>query len=1341
MASRISFVSPNGTWISGAVAPTGSDGYVTQFYLDTVTGSVYEKTALTTWTLRTIGSGGGGISGGANLGAGEGVYAGVTGANINFKSLVAGSNISITSTGTEITIGAIGSGITTLNGLNATTQYFAIDSSGTAPNWSSVSDTHTLNIPSASVGGVTAGLISNTDYASFSGKVGDVVSIGGGESLVGADSGTSATIKSLVAGTGVSFTSTADEVTINSTAGISGGANLGTGEGVYASTSGGNLEFKSLTAGSGVSLSSSATEIQISASGSGVTIIPDGGTMTGTYTGDVLLEGTATMTSDVIVNGNIFTSAGASNLNTSSYDLDVAGDVILKSHTIRLNTNPDGLSGSSINVKGNLYCQTINISGISSNPHYSGASLTVGGNLIVSGDITGNGATGTTDGGGGSAIQVSGDIIAGSVSLNGAASTSLAGSVAGNAGYVFCSGNIHVNSSDLSLVGGIALAGSGSSGGSGGNVDGVDIVVSSGQILSGGGDGVSGGGNGGVVAAKNTLNCIGVSTNGGSAASAGFGGAGGNIAASSIQLNFGSLVTKGGDGATTGGNAGLLACNSMSGACSLISMSGGSGGSGSGGDGGTITCYGPIVLDLDEVAHTMAGGDSTSGSGGFGGQITCSNLVFGQTNSALVGLNVNLSLKGGNTSTGLGGGQGGIIYSSSSIVTSCGLDLSGGDVTVGPSPATNNGRGGAAGYISFGDRFDLRFNPQSASLKLDGGQGVAGLGTGSGGNGGRIQWSLSAGGNSPSGGDIIFSGPSSLPLFLYARGGQCLSGGSGSNLGTGGNGGRIYAGSLSFEGLTPSVWMMGGTTLGTGNAGSGGIVSVVNSIVSSTGSFVLDGGANNSLTNGSGGGGGAITARNGKIRLFGYSANGGAGVGASGAGGSGGSMTATEINVNTINLSGGAGVGGSGGTGGTIGVSGGNLTCASSLTFSGGGTFSGTGGGSGGNVNVTGGNVYIFSATANGGNINTPAVACSAGNGGNIRCSGRIIIRSSFVATGGNITNPPSVNGIVVNTGTGGTLGGIVPPSGLTFPDILSIGTLTLSGGSMAAGAATGSFSVQGGGTLEANNLYLAGANLSGGGITATVATVGAGENGSMTVLGNLVLGGPVTMSFGSSSASGTAAKSTANTLTVFGTTTARATSVSSGGLPSITMVGSSTTAAGGSGSAVTGFTFYGRVSGKISLTVQGGTASGGTVGRCGGIRFFGGCDIGAASVSLLETGSAGSTAPANTGTNGGLRFSGWCSIYNLSIRPFNAAREADMTFVCENAATGTSGATLGSINVGSFSYTHGDGTAAPATFVFRGVAGAAISGAEATTEPNTRHTYYCNSGTGLTYKVQGAPV
>ncbi len=59
-------------------------------------------------------------------------------------------------------------GITSLNGLNATTQTFATGTSGTDFNISSATSTHTFNLPTAS--GTNRGLLSSTDWTTFNNK-------------------------------------------------------------------------------------------------------------------------------------------------------------------------------------------------------------------------------------------------------------------------------------------------------------------------------------------------------------------------------------------------------------------------------------------------------------------------------------------------------------------------------------------------------------------------------------------------------------------------------------------------------------------------------------------------------------------------------------------------------------------------------------------------------------------------------------------------------------------------------------------------------------------------------------------------------------------------------------------------------------------------------------------------------------------------------------------------------------------------------------------------------------------------------------------------------------------
>ncbi|MES2964781.1 MAG: hypothetical protein V4760_12895, partial [Bdellovibrionota bacterium] len=61
-------------------------------------------------------------------------------------------------------------GMTTLNNLVTQSQYLAVGTVGFAPNWVSAGTLHTLNFPFASTTGVTAGVLSKTDWDIFNNK-------------------------------------------------------------------------------------------------------------------------------------------------------------------------------------------------------------------------------------------------------------------------------------------------------------------------------------------------------------------------------------------------------------------------------------------------------------------------------------------------------------------------------------------------------------------------------------------------------------------------------------------------------------------------------------------------------------------------------------------------------------------------------------------------------------------------------------------------------------------------------------------------------------------------------------------------------------------------------------------------------------------------------------------------------------------------------------------------------------------------------------------------------------------------------------------------------------------
>ncbi|NCN95478.1 MAG: hypothetical protein GW917_02020, partial [Bdellovibrionales bacterium] len=83
-----------------------------------------------------------------------------------------GGNLQFCNESSWQTLGVSGAGLTSFNGQTGSTQTLATPgTSGTAPNWASATNAHTLNIPMASTALVTAGLISKSDYDNFNSKL------------------------------------------------------------------------------------------------------------------------------------------------------------------------------------------------------------------------------------------------------------------------------------------------------------------------------------------------------------------------------------------------------------------------------------------------------------------------------------------------------------------------------------------------------------------------------------------------------------------------------------------------------------------------------------------------------------------------------------------------------------------------------------------------------------------------------------------------------------------------------------------------------------------------------------------------------------------------------------------------------------------------------------------------------------------------------------------------------------------------------------------------------------------------------------------------------------------
>ena len=172
----------------------------------TVTNGVDDVTIATTAQNNTA----------SNLGTGEGLFASKAGSDLQFKSVKAGANVTISSDATSITIDS-----GTLSAGEANT---ASNLGGGAPLYDSKSGVDLrfrsllagTGISVSSVGG-GATTITNTSP----GEVNTAVNLGTGEGLFTSKSGVQFQFKSLKAGTGVTLSPTGTELTISAAAGSS----------------------------------------------------------------------------------------------------------------------------------------------------------------------------------------------------------------------------------------------------------------------------------------------------------------------------------------------------------------------------------------------------------------------------------------------------------------------------------------------------------------------------------------------------------------------------------------------------------------------------------------------------------------------------------------------------------------------------------------------------------------------------------------------------------------------------------------------------------------------------------------------------------------------------------------------------------------------------------------------------------------------------------------------------------------------------------------------------------------------------------------------------------------
>ena len=123
-------------------------------------------------TISSTGGGGGTVQSAINLGSGQGVFAQLVGSELQFKSLKAGSNVTLTSTATEITINSTSSGSAIAvedEGTSLTTNVQKFNFTGQGVTATSLNNNVTVNIPSTAVEDEGTSLTTDVQKFNFTG--------------------------------------------------------------------------------------------------------------------------------------------------------------------------------------------------------------------------------------------------------------------------------------------------------------------------------------------------------------------------------------------------------------------------------------------------------------------------------------------------------------------------------------------------------------------------------------------------------------------------------------------------------------------------------------------------------------------------------------------------------------------------------------------------------------------------------------------------------------------------------------------------------------------------------------------------------------------------------------------------------------------------------------------------------------------------------------------------------------------------------------------------------------------------------------------------------------------
>ena len=468
--------------------------------------------------------------------------------------------------------------------------------------------------------------------------------------------------------------------------------------------------------------------------GGGGTVIPDGGTVTGTYEGNLVCEGDVTVTGNLTVNGSMTVLGGFTNdggwevtirgdlhaqgiyfdkADTSSpqQNFSVDGDLLFTYMEFRqcggtaaqlrvggdligttgfagtpiFATGVDGSPGLNVLVYGTVTVTILDVKGGYGNAVSAGS----GGNVTVYGDFVvwdfadlSGGDSNDADAGNGGTLDVYGDIVAGpaTIYLYGGEATN---GNAGNAGTIDCEGDLLV--AEVAAYGGNCTSDNElHRSGYGGNIYLAGSLVSDGFIN------VSGGDRNGTL----SLGAFGASPNAGTIDVVG------SITADDIDLIGGDVNTDN-FAPHAAGNGGYLYVKGVLTIQDDLEVYGGYANVGDGGSGGNLYAESSVYVDDD---FEFNGGYSNNGNGGFGGYVSVrGNLYFADGR-----------LWGGDATNG-NGGSGASLYVEGNLYCQQYISASGGDCN----SANETHVAGSAG--TFNVECDFHYEGDDDNLYMVGG--------------------------------------------------------------------------------------------------------------------------------------------------------------------------------------------------------------------------------------------------------------------------------------------------------------------------------------------------------------------------------------------------------------------------------------------------------------------------------------------------------------------------------------------------------------------------------------------------------------------------------------------